>query len=119
MNQKPVSEILEELPSSYCKKSKCRNKLYKCKAVELLCTDLCGCFKCENYGLGEDDDELSDQNEDREIIDDDDGESEFDDDRELSVIDNSDEEEYCSEQRDLTELVQSGCTDISFLFLIN
>ena len=93
MNQKPAPEILGELTSSCCKKSKCRNKICKFKAAELLCTDLCPCFACENNGSGEDHYELSDEDEDGEITDDDDGESELDDDRELSGIDNSDEDE--------------------------
>ena len=66
----------------------------RCKAAELLCTDLCGCFECENSGSG-DDDKLSDEDEDGEITDDNDGESELDDDGELSGIDDSDEDEYC------------------------
>lgn len=34
MNQKPAPEVLEELTSCCCKKSKCRNKMCKCKAEE-------------------------------------------------------------------------------------
>ena len=68
-----------------------KQKTCRFKVAELLCTNLCGCFQCENNGLGEDDDKLLD--EDADITDDNDGESELDDGRELSHISNSYEDE--------------------------
>ena len=91
----------------------------KVKAAEILSTNLCCYFKCENYDSGEDDEELSTGNEDGEITEDDDGESELDNNREFSGVNNSDEDEYCSEQIDLIKVVRCCCTEISFLFLVN
>lgn len=68
-----------------------KQKMCRFKVAELLCTNLCGCFQCENNGLGEDDDKLPD--EDADITDDNDGESKLDDGRELSHISNSYEDE--------------------------
>ena len=64
--------------------------MWKCKAAELLPTDLSGSFKYVNNGLGEDDNKLPYEDEDEKINGNDDGESELDDDTEFSGIDNSD-----------------------------
>ena len=93
MNQKLATESLEELTSCCCKKSKCQNKMCKCKAAELFRTNICGCFEYKSNGSGEDDDELSDEDEDEKITDGDDSKSELDDEKELRGIDNSDEHE--------------------------
>ena len=89
MNQKPAPEMLEELTSCSCRKSKCQNKMCKCKAAELLCTDLCGCIECQNNGSQDDNDELSD--EDDEISDDEESDSESNIEWDWSDNDSTDE----------------------------
>ena len=72
--------------------------------AELLCADLYGSSEYKNNGSEEDDDKLSGKDKDGKITENDDGESELDDDWQLSDIDNSDKDEQCWEQSDLTEV---------------
>ena len=81
---KPAPEEILEFVSCSCKKSKCTTNNCQCRAIELQCTDLCGCCQCNNF-------DDSNESEEEDIYYDNDEYSDSDDvDNEISSEDEYD-----------------------------